>query len=115
MLLEAKTRPMFTSGLVPYLDLGAIRFVSDFLIGDTDTPDCTQWVSGCTDDTAHWHFQADTRDFIAFSITPRVGRILRSAVNVGTVEVLVECDGNRHEDVCRAVTATLKGKSDKEF
>lgn len=112
VLLDSETR-VFNIG--KYLDLGALGVVSDYLSGGVDTPDCVQWVNACTDDCEHWHVQSEDRDFIGFSVSPRTGKKLRSACCKGVVEVLVESDGKRYETEIKGVTATLKGKTNKEF
>ena len=114
VLLETGTRPR-PPAIIPLLDLGALGFISDNIVGADDTPDCTQWVNAGTDDDHHWHVQAEDRDFIGFSIKPRVGRQLRNAVSTGTVEVLVESDGRRYEDEIHAVTALIPGKDPREL
>ncbi len=114
VLLGPETRPRGFA-IAPLLDMGALGFVSDNLVGASDTPDCTQWVNAGTDDAEHWHVQADDRDFIGFSITPRIGRKLRHAVTTGSVEVLVESDGRRYEGEIHAVTALLPGEDKREL
>ncbi len=98
-----------------YLDLGAIGVVSDYLTSADDHPDCTYWANACADDSGHWHVQSEDRDFIGFMVTPRIGKKLRFACANSTVEVLVESDGVRYVGEVDGITATLKGKSDKEF
>lgn len=101
--------------LSKYLDLGALGVVSDYITSADDNPDCTYWANACADDGGHWHVQSEDRDFIGFMVTPRIGRQLRLACANSTVQVLVECDGERYEGEIDGVTATLKGKSNKEF
>ena len=98
-----------------FLDLGAIGVVSDYLTSADDFPDCTYWANACNDDSGHWQVQSEDRDFIGFMVTPRIGRTLRLACASAPVQVLVECDGVRYDGELDAVTATLKGKSNKEF
>lgn len=98
-----------------FLDLGALGVVSDYLTSPDDNPDCTYWANACADDSGHWHVQSEDRDFIGFMVTPRIGRQLRLACMTSTVEVLVESDGERYVGEIDGITATLKGKSNKEF
>ena len=98
------------------LDLGAIGFVSERVVGDCETPDERTWVNNATEDSGHWHVQADDRDFIGFSITARDGRALRAAANKGQVWASVESDAYRHDKgTVSLVTATLPGESEREF
>lgn len=106
------TRP---GNISKYLDLGALGVVSDYLTSADDYPDCTYWANSCSDDNGHWHVQSEDRDFIGFMVTPRIGRMLRLACANSTVEVLVESDGRRYAGEIDGITATLKGKTDKEF
>ncbi|MBQ4517270.1 MAG: AAC(3) family N-acetyltransferase [Clostridia bacterium] len=114
VLLNADTPPR-PYAISPLLDLGAMGFVSDYIRAAADTPDAVQWVNAGTDDTSHWHVQADDRDFIGFSISPRVGRKLRQAAESGAVEVLVESDGRRYEGEIYGVTALIPGKKKQEL
>ena len=98
------------------LDLGAIGFVSERVVGDCETPDARTWVNNATEDSGHWHVQADDRDFIGFSITPRDARAIRAAANKGQVWASVESDAYRHDKgTVSLVTATLPGESSREF
>ena len=102
--------------LASILDLGAIGFVSERVVGDCDTPDDITWINNATEDSGHWHVQADDRDFIAFSISPRRARALRAAVNKGQVWALIESDAHRHtEGKVGLVSATLPGESEREL
>ena len=113
VLLEKASRANFET-ISPLLDLGAIGFISDFLsVGET-TPDCVCWNNAATESLS-WHANAETRDFIGFSITPRMGEKLRRAILSGGVLAKIECDGKRKADEINAVTALIKGKSEKEI
>lgn len=114
VLLNADTPPR-PYAISPLLDLGAMGFVSDYIRAAADTPDKVQWVNAGTDDASHWHVQADDRDFVGFSISPRVGRQLRQAAESGAVEVLVESDGRRYEGEIYGVTALIPGKKKQEL
>ena len=102
--------------LASILDLGAIGFVSERVVGDCETPDEITWINNATEDHGHWHVQSDDRDFIGFSITPRDGRAIRAAANKGQVWASVESDAYRHDKgTVSLVTATLPGESNREF
>lgn len=98
------------------LDMGALGLLTDYYAQAyrEETPDAVSWVNACTEGM-HWHVQSDDRPFICFSVTPRVCDKLRHAANVGEVVALVESDGNRHEGVLPAVTASVPGRQKKEF
>ncbi len=113
VLLEPETLPR-SPIISALLDLGAVGFVTDYLCCGIDTPDCVQWVTAACDDHNHWHVQSEDRDFIGFSVSPRVGRALRHAAVEGPVEVLVECDGKRYDGEIDAVTALIPGEDDRE-
>ena len=114
VLLESNEQPRESLGAI--LDLGAIGFVSERVVGDCDTPDEITWINNATEDSGHWHVQADDRDFIAFSISPRVGRALRAACNKGGVWAEIKSDAHRHTDgKVSLVTATLPGESEREL
>ena len=114
VLLESNEQPREALGAI--LDLGAIGFVSERVVGDCDTPDEITWINNATEDSGHWHVQSDDRDFIAFSISPRVGRALRAACNKGGVWAEIKSDAHRHTDgKVSLVTATLPGESEREL
>lgn len=113
VILNPFTRPL-AKILSAALDLGAIGLVSDFLRDRYDTPDGIQWVTACTEGN-HWHVQSDDRPFICFSVSPRVGDLLRQSASEGEVMALVECDGIRSEGELPLVTALIPGKQDKEL
>ena len=113
VLLEKGSRANFET-ISPLLDLGAIGFISDFLSTSDKSPGCVCWNNAATD-SLDWHANAETRDFIGFSISPKMGEKLRKAVLSGGVLVKAECDGKRKIDVINAVTALVKGKSEKEI
>ena len=79
VLLENNEQPREALGAI--LDLGAIGFVSERVVGALETPDEITWINNATEDSGHWHVQSDDRDFIGFSITPRDARALRAAVS----------------------------------
>ena len=113
VLLSSNTRPCNTV-LRPLLDLGAIGFVSDYLVGRYQTPDDCQWVNGCSD-AGDWHVTLEDRDFIGFSVSPKVGAKLRAQAEKGNCNVHVFCDGKRYSGEQAVVTGVIPGKHDKEF
>lgn len=114
VLMESETRPV-SDTITPLLDLGAFGVISDYLWGAADCPDDVQWVNAGTDTPGAWHCSVEDRDFIGYSISPRVARKLRQAVQMGTVLARAESDGKRYEGEINAVTALVKGKKDKEI
>ena len=110
-LILLNTRP---TNISAYLDLGALGIVSDYIVNADNFPDATYWANACTDATG-WHTTAEDRDYIGFTVTPRIGKKLREVCSSSSVEVLVESDGRRYADTINGVTATLKGKTNKEF
>ncbi len=112
VMLEPLTRPT-AAVLTPLLDFGAIGVVSDYLVGRYDTPDCVQWVAACTEGP-NWHVGCDDRDFVGFSVSPRVGDLIREQARRGLLRARVECDGRRESGAIPAVTALLRGQSQQE-
>ena len=113
VLLETSNR-CCSEVISPLLDLGAVGFITDS--GAVDSPDEISWVNSAVDDSNHWHVQADDRDFIGFSITPRDGRAIRSAAYRGQVWARMESDAYRHTDgKVSMLTATIAGESKREL
>ena len=100
---------------LPYLlDLGARGVISDFSFNQQDAPGGILWNTAFTEHD-NWHVNADDRDFIAFSIPPATGTMLRKAVSCGEVKLLVESDARREESTFDLVTALIPGKRKEEF
>jgi hypothetical protein len=112
ILLEWDTAPR-PNVISMLLDKGACGFIADYLRGRWSTPDCIQWVTAATEGS-NWNINAFDRDFIGFSVSPRVGGYLRAQVEHGVVMCKVECDGNRAAETFPCVTATVPGADDKE-
>ncbi len=113
VLLEPETRA--TAGSIRMvLDLGAIGFISEYLVNPMDKTDDVYWCNAATD-SGSWNVTADDRDFIGFSISPRNGRKLRHAVTFGGASVLVESDGRRYVGTLPAVSALIPGKQKREL
>lgn len=114
ILLEAGTAPREVLSAI--LDLGALGFITETLVGGIEAPDEITWVNNAVDDSGHWHVQSEDRDFIGFSITPRDARLLRAAAHKSHVYALAESDAYRHESAkVSLVTATVPGESKREF
>lgn len=113
VLLDPDARP-HKRDLEMLLDLGAIGYVSDYVENPLDVPDGVSWLNAGTE-LANWHCCADDRDFIGFMISPRKGFYLRAACANGAVTVHVESDARRYESVLPAVTALLKGETEREI
>lgn len=116
LLLNTETRAR-SAIITPLLDRGGIGFISCCLGRGAakETPDCVTWCNAATDDHGHWHVQSEDRDFIGFSVSPRTGDALRSAIAAGPLEVLVESDGRRYEGEIDAISSLIPGKSEKEI
>lgn len=114
VLLESETAPR-QPAISYILDQGAMGFVADYLRGADTCPDGVQWVNAGTDTPNEWHVRAEDRDFIGYSISPRLGKQLREAIHTGPVEVLAESDGYRYEGEIHAVTALIPGKRKEEL
>lgn len=114
VLLESETAPR-QPAISYILDQGAIGFVSDYLRGGETSSDGIQWVNAGTDIPNQWHVRAEDRDFIGYSISPRIGKQLRSAILAGPVEALAVSDGHRYEGQIHAVTALIPGKRKEEL
>lgn len=113
IMLPPSTRPCNTV-LRPLLDLGAIGFVSDNLSNRYQSPDACQWVNGCTD-AGDWHVTLEDRDFIGFSVSPKIGDKIRSLAEKGICNVHVLCDAKRYAGDMHVVTGLIPGKQKKEF
>ncbi len=113
VMLEPLTWPR-AKVLTPVLDQGGRGIITDYLNGRYRTPDDVQWVNACTEG-ANWHLQCDDRDFIGFSVSPRMGDLIRQKANSGELKAEVECDGRRYEGKLPAVTALVPGRRKEEI
>ena len=112
VMLEANCRAV-KSVIRPILDLGALGFIADYVVGRYETPDALSWINAVTD-SGNWHVIAEDRPFIGFSVTPRTGDMIRQCANSGVFKVRVESDGRRYVGVEPLVTALIPGESSKE-
>ncbi|MBQ6598948.1 MAG: AAC(3) family N-acetyltransferase, partial [Lentisphaeria bacterium] len=106
--------PGFRPALTTMLDLGARGLISDFAMNAADEPDGIQWCNAFTE-LHNWHATVDDRPFIAFSITPNMGRCLRKALDLGGVTARIESDARRFETTVDVVTALVPGRRKEEF
>jgi len=113
VILEPLTWPRYNV-LGKLIDAGVAGFITDFLTGRFTAPDSLQWVTACTE-THSWSPDEDTRPFLGFSVTPRVGTYLRTYANRGGLKVHAECDGRRYASTVPFVTATVPGKRKEEY
>ena len=96
------------------LDLGARGVVSDFSFNTSDGPQGILWNTAFTEHD-NWHVNADDREFIAFSISPDTGKILRQALEKGEISLHVLSDAGRFESTFDLVTASIPGRRKEEF
>lgn len=113
VMLEPEVRPAHPY-LKHILDLGARGIITDHLVGRYKSPDCVEWCNGCTEGN-HWHVIEGDRDFIGFSVSPRMGNKIRSLAGSTELKARIECDARRHTGVIPAVTALLPGRRKEEF
>ncbi len=95
-------------------DLGALGFVSDYLVGRYDTPDAIPWVTTHTGGL-NWHIQAQDPPRIGFAVSPKTGDHLRNALRKGPITVHVYSDARLYEGEIDIVTATLPGDESNEL
>lgn len=113
VMLDSETWPR-RNMLTPILDRGGLGFITDLLIDRFATPDGITWVNACTE-TNNWHVDCETRDFIGFSVSPRIGTRIRTLAGRDGLRAIVESDGHRHEGSVPLVTATVPGRRTEEF
>ncbi|OQA88643.1 MAG: SPBc2 prophage-derived aminoglycoside N(3')-acetyltransferase-like protein YokD [Lentisphaerae bacterium ADurb.Bin242] len=106
--------PTVSDVIARCLDLGARGIISDFAKNAEEAPDGIQWCNAFTE-RANWHVTVDDRPFIAFSVTPATGKLLRNALANGEVKAKAESDGHRFESTVDVVTALVPGRRKEEF
>jgi hypothetical protein len=79
-----------------------------------DAMDCRCYTGG-PGRTRMKQMKFHARDFVAFSVTPRMGDKIRAAANRGGLNAIVESDGRRYVGEFPAVTALLPGESEEEI
>lgn len=100
--------------LLPVLDRGGIGVVNGTVWKQDNYADTVHWANNLTETNA-WHVIEGERNFIGYCVTPRIHRKLEEACEKGDVIVKAESDGKRYAGNMPAVTATIKGKSDREL
>ena len=112
ILLPANERPM-GSILRRVLDIGAFGTIS---YNTTAGDDFIYWVNGNTE-SGHWNHTAYDREYLGFSVTPRIGRELERAAErgPGALVVRAECDGHNFVSTEPALTGVVPGVTDREI
>ena len=100
--------------LVPILDRGAIGFIGGTVCSKEEKPDSTHWINGATETNA-WCVNDNERDFIGFSVTPRIHKKLTEACEEGEVLVKAKTDAHRYKGTMPGVTAVLPGEEEREL
>jgi aminoglycoside 3-N-acetyltransferase len=113
IMLNPETRPRHAM-INTILDLGAIGFIADNLVGRYDTPDGIQWVQAATCGN-QWHVQGEDREFIAYSVSPRTGDKLRDAASKGGLKANIISDGKRCKGDLPTVSVLIPGKRKEEL
>lgn len=93
VVLEPETFPR-GEVLSAILDRGGIGFVTDFTPSRFERPDAVPEIVGATE-TDSPDVDAATRNFVGFSVSPRVGVHVRTLASAGNLFARVECDGER--------------------
>ena len=96
------------------LDMGARGVVSDFAMNSETERDGIQWNNAFTERN-NWHVTKDDRPFVAYSVSPAVGELLRKALAYGEITAKIESDGRRFESTVDVVTAMVPGRRKEEF
>ncbi len=100
--------------LVPILDRGAIGFIGGTVSSREEKPDSTHWINGATETNA-WCVNDNERDFIGFSVTPRIHKKLTEVCEKGEVLVNAKTDAHRYKGTMPGVTAILPGEKEREL
>ena len=100
--------------LVPILDRGAIGFIGGTVSSREEKPDSTHWINGATETNA-WCVNDNERDFIGFSVTPRIHKKLTEACEKGEVLLKAQTDAHRYKGTMPGVTAILPGEEEREL
>jgi len=98
----------------PILNSGAIGIINGTVWDSALTPDAVLWANNCSE-TISWYVNEGERDFVGFCVSPRMLKKLEDACEKGEVILKAETDGHRYVGEMPAVTALLKGESEKEF
>lgn len=98
----------------PILNSGAVGLINGTVWNPEATPDALLWANNCSE-TISWYVNEGERDFIGFCVSPRMLKKLEDACEKGEVILKAETDGHRYVGEMPAVTALIKGESEKEF
>jgi len=93
VMLEPETHPS-RERLTAIIDCGALGFISDFTPERFERPDEIPLIVGATEN-GNEAADAETRDFVGFAVSPRMGVHLRTLAMAGTLFVHVECVASR--------------------
>ena len=113
LIINPPGNVLFTD-LKKILDAGARGAVADYSIDPEEYPNGITWYNAFTE-RSNWHVIAGDRDFIAFGVSPAMGKRLRNALKEGEVLLKVESDGKRFESTVDVVTGLVPGKRKEEF
>jgi len=100
--------------VVPILNAGAVGIVNGTVCRADEVPDSVLWANNCSE-TNSWYVNADERPFVAFCVTPNTLKQLEVACENGEVILKAETDSHRYVGEMPAVTALIKGESEREF
>lgn len=110
VILEPSTRMVLSS----ILDRGAIGYITDGIGARYKYPDAIPWCNAVTENNG-WHVFADERDFICWSVSPRIGDQIRHRANTGSLIARVESDAQRYIAQIPVVTSLIPGRRKEEI
>ena len=113
-VLVSNDRFVTANSLIPMLERGAIGFISGKVVSVDNNIDSTHWVNGASETNA-WCVNDNERDFIGFSVTPRIYEKLMEACRKGEVLLNANTDAHRYKGTMPGVTALLPGEEDREL
>jgi len=93
VMLEPETHPS-KERLAAIIDCGALGFISDYTPERFERPDEVPLILGATEN-GNESADAETRAFVGFAVSPRMGVHLRTMATKGTLFVHVECTASR--------------------
>jgi len=100
--------------VVPALNAGAVGIISGTVAAPDHEGDSVHWANNFSE-TNSWYVNEGERPFVGFSVSPNTLKKLEDAAAKGTVMLKAETDGHRYIGEMPAVTALVKGESDREF
>ena len=114
VLIPPRKNASFHNELKTALDFGVRGVITDFARNANEEPDGIQWCNSVTEYSS-WHVNTDDRPFIAFCITPAMGKRIRDAAARDGIIAKIESDGRRFETTVDVVTALIPGRRKEEF